>query len=124
MKCLFCDLSEERVLFKEGSMKAISDAFPISKGHTLIIPNRHVRSFFDINDTERDDFFIALSRAKKLLAEKFNPDSFNIGINDGAHAGQTVPHLHVHLIPRYLGDQPDPRGGIRWIFPEKANYWS
>jgi len=65
-----------------------------------------------------------LRRAKTVLEMEFKPDGYNIGINDGAAAGQTVPHLHIHLIPRYIGDRPDPRGGVRWIIPEKADYWS
>ncbi len=65
-----------------------------------------------------------LEEAKKGVDAEFHPDGYNIGINDGAAAGQTVPHLHIHLIPRYKGDQPDPRGGVRWIFPDKADYWS
>lgn len=68
---------------------------------------------------------IALLRsAKNVLQVEFKPDGYNIGINDGAAAGQTVPHLHIHLIPRYIGDSADPRGGVRWIIPEKADYWS
>jgi diadenosine tetraphosphate (Ap4A) HIT family hydrolase len=65
-----------------------------------------------------------LTRMRQMLLEERNPDGFNIGINDGVAAGQTVMHLHIHLIPRYAGDQPDPRGGVRWIFPEKADYWT
>jgi len=65
-----------------------------------------------------------MRRAKSVLEIEFKPDGYNIGINDGAAAGQTVPHLHIHLIPRYQGDMPDPRGGVRWIVPEKADYWS
>jgi diadenosine tetraphosphate (Ap4A) HIT family hydrolase len=65
-----------------------------------------------------------LDAAKAVVSFEFRPDGFNIGINDGAAAGQTVPHLHIHLIPRYKGDLPDPRGGVRWLFPEKADYWS
>jgi diadenosine tetraphosphate (Ap4A) HIT family hydrolase len=65
-----------------------------------------------------------LNEAKQQLDAEFSPGGYNIGINDGAAAGQTVAHLHMHLIPRYIGDQPDPRGGVRWVIPEKADYWS
>lgn len=65
-----------------------------------------------------------LDESKAALDAEFHPDGYNIGINDGAAAGQTIAHLHIHLIPRYAGDQPDPRGGVRWIFPAKADYWS
>ena len=100
------------------------DGFPVSMGHTLIIPKRHVGSFFEITDEERADLLVLLNKAKVVIQEEFNPDGYNIGINDGPAAGQTVPHLHLHLIPRYKGDRNDPRGGVRWIIPEKADYWS
>jgi diadenosine tetraphosphate (Ap4A) HIT family hydrolase len=102
----------------------IRDGFPVSPGHTLVIPRRHVGSFFDLTSNERTEMLTLLDQAKMDLDKEFNPDGYNIGINDGAAAGQTVPHLHIHLIPRYEGDQSDPRGGVRWIFPEKADYWS
>ena len=73
---------------------------------------------------ERNDLLGLLDGAKAVLEHEFSPDGYNIGINDGAAAGQTVPHLHIHLIPRYNGDSPDPRGGVRWIVPDKADYWS
>jgi diadenosine tetraphosphate (Ap4A) HIT family hydrolase len=101
----------------------IRDGFPISPGHTLIIPKRHVGSFFEISLEERDDLLDLLDQAQKVLDTELNPDGFNIGINDGPSAGQTVPHLHIHLIPRFKWDQGDPRGGVRWIIPEKAKYW-
>jgi diadenosine tetraphosphate (Ap4A) HIT family hydrolase len=102
----------------------IFDSYPISKGHTLIIPKRHVGSFFNLEEKERDDILSMLDRTKARLDAEYMPDGYNIGINDGPAAGQTVPHLHIHIIPRYEGDQEDPRGGIRWIFPDMADYWS
>lgn len=108
-----------------GNTKAlmIRDGFPLSPGHTLILPRRHVGSFFEVEPEERDALLALLEEAKRRLDKEFRPDSYNIGINDGLAAGQTVPHLHIHLIPRYVGDQPDPRGGVRWVIPEKAKYW-
>lgn len=103
---------------------SIMDGFPISRGHALIIPKRHIASLFDATSDEREALYDLLAQVKIELQEKYNPDGFNIGINEGAAAGQTVMHLHIHLIPRYSGDLPDPRGGVRWIFPEKADYWS
>jgi diadenosine tetraphosphate (Ap4A) HIT family hydrolase len=103
---------------------ALPDAFPISPGHTLIVPERHVGSFFDISDEERAALLDLLGQARHEIAASLRPNGYNIGINDGAAAGQTVPHLHIHLIPRYRGDQGDPRGGVRWIFRDKADYWS
>ena len=103
-------------------MLVIRDGYPVSPGHSLIIPKRHVASFFDLSDDERTSLFRLLTEAKAGLDVEFKPDGYNIGINDGVAAGQTVFHLHVHLIPRYQGDLPDPRGGVRCIFPDKANY--
>jgi diadenosine tetraphosphate (Ap4A) HIT family hydrolase len=101
----------------------IRDGFPISPAHTLIIPKRHIQSFFELSEDERGSLFSILERAKRQLENECQPDAFNIGINDGPEAGQTVPHLHIHLIPRYKGDMEDPRGGVRWIMPDKARYW-
>lgn len=122
--CLFCGLSSERIRAEHHDSVAIRDAYPISPGHTLIIPKRHVGSFFELMDRERGALLDLLEGEKRALDAEFHPDGYNIGINDGIVAGQTVPHLHIHLIPRYHGDRPDPRGGVRWIFPEKADYWT
>lgn len=102
----------------------IRDGFPVSPGHTLVIPRRHLASFFDATPAERASLLRLLDVAKARLDREFSPAGYNIGINDGPAAGQTVPHLHVHLIPRYAGDRDDPRGGVRWVIPEKADYWS
>ena len=100
------------------------DGYPITPGHTLIIPKRHIGTFFELQKDEHDALMKLMDVAKQDLDTEFQPDGYNIGINDGAAAGQTVPHLHIHLIPRYQGDQDDPRGGVRWVIPEKAKYWS
>jgi diadenosine tetraphosphate (Ap4A) HIT family hydrolase len=89
-----------------------------------MFPKRHIGSFFELETAERDALLALLDEAKRELDESKRPDGYNIGINDGAPAGQTILHLHIHLIPRYIGDRADPRGGIRWIMPEKADYWS
>jgi diadenosine tetraphosphate (Ap4A) HIT family hydrolase len=122
-RCPFCSLPAERVIQEREFAVAIRDGFPISPGHTLIIPKRHVASFFEITDAERTDLMTLLAAARDDLARQFHPAGYNIGINDGAAAGQTVPHLHIHLIPRYEGDRDDPRGGVRWVLPDKAAYW-
>lgn len=122
--CPFCSLPNSRIVHENEHCLAIRDAFPISSGHTLIVARRHIGSLFELSDEESHALLRLLAEAKTSLAAAYRPDGFNIGINDGAAAGQTVPHLHVHLIPRYAGDRPDPRGGVRWIFPEKADYWS
>jgi diadenosine tetraphosphate (Ap4A) HIT family hydrolase len=107
-----------------GHAVAIRDGFPVSEGHTLIIPIRHIASLFEATVEEQAALLELLAQARQQLQEELKPDGFNIGINDGSAAGQTVMHLHIHLIPRYAGDQPDPRGGVRWIFPDKAAYWN
>ena len=124
MTCLFCCLPESRVLLRNETAIVVRDAFPVTRGHTLVIPLRHVESFFDTSAKERAAMFELLDAAKQLLQAEYAPAVFNIGINDGAAAGQTIRHLHMHLIPRYAGDRPDPRGGVRWIIPEKADYWT
>ena len=122
--CPFCILPPERILHRNSSGVVIRDGYPISAGHSLIIPHRHIGSFFELDSIERENLLALLDWAKQQLSEEYSPDGWNIGINDGAAAGQTVPHLHIHLIPRYHGDLADPRGGIRWIIPAKADYWS
>ncbi|MHB8346391.1 MAG: HIT family protein [Acidiferrobacterales bacterium] len=122
--CLFCSIAADRVILSDRFAITIRDGFPVSAGHTLIIPRRHTGSFFDLYSEERQSLLFLLDEAKRLLDGEFCPDAYNIGINDGVAAGQTVPHLHIHLIPRYRGDCEDPRGGVRWIFPDRANYWS
>jgi diadenosine tetraphosphate (Ap4A) HIT family hydrolase len=124
MTCPFCLLPHSRIILSNHQAVAVADGFPITAGHTLIIPRRHVGSFFEIDAAEREALMLLLAEAKNRLTQELRPDGFNIGVNDGAAAGQTIPHLHIHLIPRYKGDHPDPRGGVRWIIPEKADYWS
>ena len=122
--CAFCTLPESRIIDASTFGVTVRDAFPVSPGHTLVIPKRHVGSFFDLTELERQDLLSLLDKAKLVLDQEYEPDGYNIGINDGPVAGQTVPHLHIHLITRYKADLPDPRGGVRWVIPEKADYWS
>lgn len=122
--CPFCTIAVDRTIATVSLAFAIRDGFPLSPGHTLIIPRRHVGSWFEASEAEREQITSLLDLCKSHLDREFRPASYNIGINDGPAAGQTVPHLHVHLIPRYLGDLPDPRGGVRWVLPGKAKYWS
>ena len=121
--CPFCSLPAERFVLESAYAVVIRDAFPVSPGHTLIIPKRHVASFFEVTEAERADLMSLLAAARDDLDREFRPAGYNVGINDGAAAGQTVPHLHVHLIPRFAGDREDPRGGVRWVLPDKAAYW-
>ena len=121
--CPFCTLAEDRILASNELAVATPDGFPVSPGHTLIIPKRHVASWFDTTPEEQLAVIALLGQMKLRLDAERSPAGYNIGINDGPAAGQTVRHLHLHLIPRYDGDTEDPRGGIRWVFPHRAAYW-
>ena len=121
--CPFCHLDTSSLLCSNRHAVAVLDGFPVTPGHSLIIPKRHIVSFFDATPEEQAALFELLGQVRQRLVAERQPDGFNIGVNDGAAAGQTVMHLHLHLIPRYLGDTADPRGGVRWIMPEKAPYW-
>ncbi len=122
--CPFCPIKDREILADHPLAAAITDSFPLTQGHTLIVPRRHVASFFELTTNERLAMLGLLDQAKATLDAKYSPNGFNIGVNDGAAAGQTVMHVHIHLIPRYQGDAEDPRGGVRWIFPRKADYWN
>ena len=121
--CPFCSAPNHRIVAENALALVLRDLYPVSPGHTLIIPRRHVGSFFELNGDERQAIFELLARQKVALEQEFRPDSWNIGINDGPEAGQTVPHCHLHLIPRYRGDVEDPRGGVRWVIRKLARYW-
>ncbi len=121
--CIFCKLRDERVIYECEHTKAFIDTYPASPGHTLIIPKRHFATYFEATKDEIEAIGEALKAAKKILDKEFSPDAYNIGVNNGEAAGQSVMHLHVHLIPRYKGDVEDPKGGVRWILKDKANYW-
>jgi diadenosine tetraphosphate (Ap4A) HIT family hydrolase len=123
-KCPFCPVKDREILAEHRLAAAITDSFPLTRGHSLVVPRRHVASFFELTTEERAAILELLDKAKAVLDAQYAPDGYNIGINDGAAAGQTVMHLHVHVIPRYKGDTDDPRGGVRWIFPKKADYWT
>jgi diadenosine tetraphosphate (Ap4A) HIT family hydrolase len=101
---------------------AIRDGFPVSPGHTLVVPKRLVATWFDATRDEQHALLDLVDLVKAQLDAEFHPDGYNIGWNAGAAAGQTVMHLHIHVIPRYLGDMPDPRGGVRHVIPSKGNY--
>ena len=103
--CPFCSLRAERFIRESEHAVVIRDGFPVSPGHTLVIPKRHVASFFEVTEVERADLVSLLAMARADLEREFQPAGYNVGINDGAAAGQTVPHLHIHLIPRYDGDR-------------------
>ena len=101
---------------------AFFDSFPVSPGHALIIPKRHVASYFELSDQERDEMTKLMLSVKQKLEERFHPDGYNIGVNVNQAAGQSVFHCHMHLIPRYKGDVANPKGGVRGVIPSKQNY--
>lgn len=114
-ECIFCNVPKEKIIAENDLAIAFFDQYPVNEGHTLVVPKRHAETFFDATDAELN----AICRLIKVVREKldvlYNPDGYNIGVNVGAAGGQTIFHLHVHIIPRYTGDVPDPRGGIRRI---------
>ena len=118
--CIFCN--KQDVILEGKECYTRLDKFPVSKGHTLIIPKRHFPSYFDATKEELVEFDEMIFEAQKRLNSLYNPDGYNIGINCGAVAGQTVMHTHIHLIPRYKDDVPEPRGGIRGVIPGKQKY--
>ena len=122
-RCPFCSLVETRIIAGLDLAIACWDAFPVSPGHALIVPRRHVASWTEATPDEKAAILSAIDVARVHIDERHRPDGYNIGFNDGIAAGQTVMHLHVHVIPRYAGDVPDPRGGVRWVLGAKAAYW-
>lgn len=120
--CPFCNLKESDALLSSELAVAFFDGYPVNPGHVLVIPRRHEANFFDLTEEERIDIFRLVDKVRELIAERYTPDGFNVGVNVGAAAGQTIFHAHVHLIPRYKGDVPQPRGGVRGVIPEKQQY--
>jgi diadenosine tetraphosphate (Ap4A) HIT family hydrolase len=120
-KCPFCKTDED-ILFSNSLVFALFDNYPVSKGHILLITKRHFDNYFDATEDELKAIEDILKQAKEFIDNKFNPDGYNIGINCGEVAGQSVMHLHIHLIPRYKGDMDNPLGGVRGVIPEKQKY--
>ena len=119
--CPFCNCDRNIISHNESAF-AIYDGFPVGKGHALVIPRRHTSNYFDLTNIEQQECFTLLNEVKDLVQEAYNPDGFNVGININAAAGQTVPHVHIHLIPRYFGDVVNPRGGVRGVISDKKEY--
>ena len=122
-ECKFCEFFKEKKFDLENELAfAFWDANPVSKGHIIVMTKRHVRDFFETTREERCAIFELIYKAKNIIDEKYKPTGYNIGMNCGVSAGQTVMHIHVHLIPRYDGDVENPRGGVRGVIPEKKDY--
>lgn len=124
-KCIFCkpqDAKVNTVIAENDFAYARWDNSPVSDGHAEVVPKRHTGSYFDLSEDEIGAILSLSKQVKKVIDRKYSPDAYTIGINDGAVAGQTIPHCHIHLIPRYTGDAENPRGGIRHIIPGKGDY--
>jgi diadenosine tetraphosphate (Ap4A) HIT family hydrolase len=121
LNCPFCDRVGDAIA-DSSEAYAILDRFPVNEGHALIIPKRHVASYFDLTELERSACWSMVNDVQQVLQKQFEPPGFNVGINVGAVAGQTIFHVHIHLIPRYAGDVPEPRGGVRGVIPERRAY--
>ena len=121
--CPFCTPEPELVFHESELIVGLWDRYPVSPGHALLVPRRHFAGWFDASLDEQQALVSALGSAKREIEKTHEPDGYNIGVNSGETAGQTIFHLHVHLIPRYTGDLEDPRGGIRHVIPEQAHYW-
>jgi len=120
--CIFCEKNGREIIAENKLAKAFYDQFPVNKGHTLVVPKRHMEQYFDATLEEQQSITRLVYEVKDILQEKFQPDGYNIGVNVGQAAGQTVFHLHIHVIPRYRGDVEDPRGGIRKIKKSMVPY--
>ena len=122
-KCPFCCLPGDRVILETELLVGLWDGFPVSPGHALLVPRRHVETWFEISPGEQAALVGAIDHVRERIEQAHSPDAYNIGVNSGEAAGQTVPHVHLHIIPRYQGDVEDPRGGVRWVIPDSAVYW-
>ena len=122
-QCIFCNKSKQKIIYSSDLFFVVRDSYPVTKHHTLIIPHRHVSSFFDLNDNEFNDLNKILKKQRQSLLnldEKIT--GFNVGVNAGIDAGQSIMHCHIHLIPRRKGDIENPRGGVRGVIPSKQRY--
>jgi diadenosine tetraphosphate (Ap4A) HIT family hydrolase len=120
-ECIFCRPQRE-ILARNKSAIAVFDTYPVSPGHALVLPLRHVVTIWDLEPDEYDGCFRLVREVKPILEARFKPDGFNVGANCGEAAGQSVWHAHIHVIPRYKGDTPNPRGGVRHVIPLKGSY--
>ena len=121
-QCPFCSPLPKDIVIENSLCYSRYDRYPVGKGHLLIVPFRHVANFFELTQDERKAALELIWQANAKLEGDFHPDGYNVGVNVGPAAGQTVLHVHIHLIPRYHGDVPYPRGGVRFVIPKKATY--
>ena len=121
-KCPFCNITDKEIVHESKYTFAIYDKFPVNKGHLLLISKRHIPNYFSLSKKEKDDIWELADKAYNLLNKNFSPSGFNIGVNINETAGQTIPHVHVHIIPRYKNDVADPTGGVRGVIPSRQKY--
>lgn len=123
--CIFCERinkKDKQIFLENDYFCAWWDEHPVTNGHSILISKKHVESFFELNEKELTNMFDLIKKVKQITDEKFHPDGYNIGINEGEAAGRTIHHLHVHIIPRYKDDVKNPRGGVRNVIPGKGDY--
>jgi len=118
----FLELPSERTIYESEYFFVIRDGYPVSPGHCLIITKALRENFFDLSDEERTELIWLIDVVKDLIEKEYAPDGYNIGMNCGAAAGQSIMHFHCHVIPRYHGDMENPKGGVRYCIPEKGLY--
>lgn len=118
--CLFCNPARE-ILAQNAHAIAVFDSFPVSPGHVLVLPRRHVVTIWELEQPEYRSCFDLVLGAKAAIERRFRPDGYNVGVNCGEAAGQSVWHAHLHVIPRYVGDTPKPKGGVRHVIPLKGD---
>jgi diadenosine tetraphosphate (Ap4A) HIT family hydrolase len=124
MACVFCDrLARGHFVAENDLAAAFADSFPLNPGHCLLVPRRHEPDFLRLALDEQAAVWALIAPVRRHIDTMVTPDGYNIGVNLGEAAGQTVAHAHLHVIPRHRGDVADPRGGIRWIIPARARYW-
>ena len=123
--CVLCSRARSGDLIAENGLAvAFPDGFPLNPGHSLVVPRRHVADLFELSAAEQQAVWSLVPEVRSAIARVHQPAGYNVGVNVGPAAGQTVAHAHVHVIPRFPGDVPDPRGGIRWVIPARAAYWN
>jgi len=119
---IFSEIQQERIIYKGINFFLIKDSYPVSRGHILIISNEEKLDYFQLNEKERLELTELIHKAKEIIEKEYKPDGYNIGMNCGESAGQTVMQFHCHIIPRYKGDMENPRGGVRHCVEGKGNY--
>jgi len=120
--CKFCNIERKRIVIESELSIAFYDMYPVNIGHILVVPKRHVSDYFELSSIEKNDIWNLVDKVKLHLDKEYNPDGFNVGVNIGETAGQTIFHCHIHVIPRYNGDVDFPEGGVRGVIPKKQKY--